>query len=251
MPNHMTALGFPVTTEQDFRHYVYQTSEFGEKIETPNGSYTLWTPGNGIELWVQTNLHRRLLGMNPHFSGQASMRAHLTARILRPQDTPLDGAFHAWANPTSDDPESGLFPFVFDSPDYDRHNELQLPHLARVQIAAFAHQLKGFASEEEYMNSQGSGIKFASESFIPSGLFTPGPQGKNKKPPQAQAIFSGRVIATQRLTNPVTNQKFYWAQVHVLGGEIDIVADPQVVEGKVVEDGIVSGTFWLSGRLLD
>ena len=100
------------------------------------------------------------------------------------------------------------------------------------------------------MNSQGNGIKFASESFIPSGLFTAGPQGKNKHPPQAQAIFSGRVIATQRLTNPVTNQKFYWARVHVLGGEIDIVADPQVVEGTVVEDGIVSGTFWLSGRIL-
>jgi hypothetical protein len=83
MYSHLTTLGFPITTEQDFRHYAYAASEFGEKIETTRGSYTLWRLGSGIELWVQTNLHKRIIGMNPHFSGATSMRVFLTKPVIR------------------------------------------------------------------------------------------------------------------------------------------------------------------------
>lgn len=67
MSQHLTALGFPDSTEQDFRRYVYQAIEFGETLVSDHGSYTCWKPGYGIELWVQANSHHRLLGMNPHF----------------------------------------------------------------------------------------------------------------------------------------------------------------------------------------
>src|SRR5918911_3052462 len=95
---HMMTLGFPVTTAQDFRHYVYQASEFGQRIEARHGSYTLWEVGNGIELWVQTNLHGRIIGMNPHFNGRARMRITLTERIPRSPHSILDGAFCAWVS---------------------------------------------------------------------------------------------------------------------------------------------------------
>jgi hypothetical protein len=98
------------------------------------------------------------------------------------------------------------------------------------------------------MASQNKDITFAPKSLIPSGLFTP--SGKIKEPPLAEIIFNGRVVETARVANPVTGQKFYWARVHTLGGELDVVADPQIVQGNVVQDGIVNGTFWLSGRLL-
>jgi hypothetical protein len=65
---------------------------------------------------------------------------------------------------------------------------------------------------------------------------------------QALANFSGHVIDTHMLINPVTSQKFYWAQVSTLGGIFDIVADPQVVQGTLAKDGVVCGNFWLSGR---
>ncbi len=248
MPSHMTALGFPVTTEQDFRHYVYQASEFGRKIETPNGSYTLWEVGSGIELWVQTNLHKRILGMKPHFRGQTSVRVGLMKHVSRQQQTILDGAFYAWTNPVTDDPESGTSPFVFDLPDYDTYHTVSLPCIIDAQLAAFAHRLIGFANEETYLASQNKDIKFAAESLIPIGLFTPA--GKHKEPPLAEIILNGRVLETARLTNPVTSQKFYWARIRTLGGEMDVVADPQIVQGNLVQDGIIHGTFWLSGRLI-
>ena len=200
MPSHMTSLGFPVTTEQDFRHYVFAASEFGRKIKSPNGSYTLWEPGNGIELWVQTNLHKRIIGMNLHFSGHSRMQLELTRRISKPGHSIMDGALYAWANPQNHEPESGTYPLVFDVPDYDLHTDLRLPKLVTVQLAAFAHELQGFESTEAYTAAQKTGIQFAEESFIPSGLFRPGPQGGMREPPLAQAIFSGHVLVTTSLS---------------------------------------------------
>lgn len=246
MPNPMVALGFPVTTEQDFRHYVYQTTEFGQKIETKNGSYTYWAIGNGIELWVQTNHHKRIIGMNPHFRGYTRMHVGITERLPRHPHSLLDGAFYAWANPRSSSAASGTFPFVFDVPDYDVHDTLGIPSIHAVQIAAFALDLQAFTSDEAYQKVQGDKLVLASESFIPSGLFTA--EGKPREPMQALANFSGHVIDTHMLINPVTSQKFHWAQVSTLGGMFDIVADPQVVQGTLVKNGGVRGNFWLSGR---
>lgn len=247
MPNHMSTLGFPVTTEQDFRHYVYQTSEFGQKIEAKNGSYTYWPVGNGIELWVQTNHHKRIIGMNPHFRGYTRMPVGITERLPRYPHSLLDGAFYGWANPQSNDPTSGTFPLVFDLPDYDVYDKLSIPNIYSVQIAAFALDLTAFASEAAYIHAQTDITKLAPESFIPSGLFTP--RGQPRQPAQAQAILSGHVLDTSKLINPVTSQKFYWAQVQTLGGLFDVVADPQVIQGPLVKDGVVRGVFWLSGRL--
>ena len=250
MPNHLTTLGFPVTTEKDFRHYVFLASEFGQKRESPNGSYTMWALGNGIELWVQTNLHKRILGMNPHFSGHSRMKVGLSRRIARNNQSILDGALYAWADPSDEqDVESGSYPFVFDLPDYDLYSDISIPGPATLQLAAFAHELQGFASEEDYYADQEGGLTFAAESFIPSGLFTSFTEGGASERLEAQAFFSGHVLVTQVLTNPVTSQRFYWARVRTLGGEVDVVADPQVVRGKVVKGGIVKGDFWLSGRI--
>jgi hypothetical protein len=249
MASHMTALGFPVSTESDFRHYTYQASEFGQTIEAFSGSYTLWAPGHGIELWVQTNLHKRIIGMNPHFNGRARIRTLLTRRIMRREHSILDGTFYGWINPSHDDPSSRAYPFVFDAPDYDLYNELELPHVANVQLAAFAHTLQGYDSEEAFKQAQEESTRCVPESFTPSGLFSSGPHRGHKESNQPQAIISGHVLATQKIVNPVTDQQFYWALVHIPGGEVDIVADPQVVQGKISVNGIVKGTFWLSGRL--
>ncbi len=249
MASHMTALGFPVSTERDFRHYTYQASEFGQTIEAFSGSYTLWAPGHGIELWVQKNLHRRIIGMNPHFSGPARMRTLLARRIMRRDHSILDGTFYGWINPSHDVPLSRAYPFVFDAPDYDLYNELELPLVTTIQLAAFAHELQSYENEEAFKQAQGEGSAYAPETFIPSGLLSAAPQRSSRVSHQPLATISGHVLMTRKITNPVTHQPFYWALVHIPGGEIDVVADPQVVQGRIAVNSIVHGTFWFSGRL--
>lgn len=58
-------------------------------------------------------------------------------------------AFHGWADPDDGNPESGAYPFVFDAPDYILHDAVKLPAVFDVQLAAFAHELDAYASDEE------------------------------------------------------------------------------------------------------
>ncbi|HYE14613.1 MAG TPA: hypothetical protein VD968_09255 [Pyrinomonadaceae bacterium] len=243
----MSDIGFLIETEEEYQQLALRAYEEGLRIEVAGGAYVRWSPGGGVELWLQLDGEESVTGLSPHFSGSALMRVGLTRRVVRSEEQPLDGGFYAWADPQGEDPEAGEYPFVFDAPDYKLHDDLNLPAISRARLAAFAHELQSFESDESYERSQPGEVKFAPESFIPSGLFTPG--GESPEPPQAYAIFTGHVLETAILANPVTGSEFCWAKVSTLGGEIDVVADPVLLNGPIVRGGVVSGSFWLSGRL--
>ena len=249
MASHFSSIGFPLDTEDAMKQYVLHAANTGEGVQVQDGQYILWQVDDGIELWVQANDSDKVIGFNPHFSGPARMQVSLVKTITRPDESLLDGAFYAWANPIDDDIEEGDFPFVFDAPDFRIHDGLTFPVLRQVQLAAFAHELSTFVSEDAYYASQSKDQKLAAESFIPSGLFRP--DGSTKTPPSALAIFTGRVLDTASITNPYTTANFVWAQVQTFGGQVDVVADPELLDAPVVVGGILQGSFWLSGRLIE
>ncbi|MBK8431440.1 MAG: hypothetical protein IPL28_09190 [Chloroflexi bacterium] len=107
--SHMSAIGFEMTTADDFGRWQQHTARTGRVIPVQGGYYIRWEVGQGAELWAQANEARELIWLNPHFGGTAGFRIALVARLPRP-DTPLEGAFYGWANGTADDPESGAFP---------------------------------------------------------------------------------------------------------------------------------------------
>lgn len=172
------------------------------------------------------------------------MNVLIKERVENPKDNELDGAFYAW----SGNGEDNGYPFVFDVPDIWTYNNIKLPQVVVIQLSAFAHEIKGFETEKEYFEAQEGEMKFAVESFIPSGLFEP--DGKCTIPPTANAIFSGRIIDTQKRTNTHTNSEYVWAKVSILGNELDVVTDPEIIVGKLVKGGVLNGSFWLSGRIV-
>jgi hypothetical protein len=244
----MSDIGFRIKDNQDFMRFLTQAAQEGEVIPVGDGSYVKWSPGTGIELWVQLDREHEIIGLNPHYSGRATLRIGLTKRVPRPQGTLLDGAFYGWANPDEGEPETGEFPFVFDVPNYKSYDDLKLPAIVAVQVAAFAHELQGFENETAFDESQAEDMNLAVESFIPTGLFIP---KESSEPPQAEAIFAGHILDTAILTNPATDADFLWARVSTLGGEIEVVADPEILEGSLVKGGIIKGSFWLTGRVLN
>src|SRR5262245_33655025 len=127
--------------------------------------------------------------------------------------------------------------------------EPRLGSVVVVQLAAFAHELESYSSVEEFDRSQRSGLAYASKSFIPSGLFTP--EGGETVPPEAYAIFAGHVLETSLIRNPVTATDFCSCHVSTLGGEVDVVADPVLLNEGLVKGGVVKGSFWLSGVVLE
>ena len=243
MPSHFSTIGMPVETPDDMTRILEKAAENAREIVVASGRYLNWASDEGAELWLQIDNDDNLVGVTPYFRGKAVMRAALSTQIARADDTPFEGAVHAWANPQGDELESGDYPFVFDLADKARYGALDFPFTSPVHLAAFAHELNVYDSDAEHAAAQQDEPRFASESFIPSGLF-----GADQ--PQPYAFFSGHVLDTGEPQNPLTGEFYRWIRVSTLGGEIDIVCDPQLLQKPPVKTGVIQGSFWLCGRIL-
>lgn len=248
MPSHLSSIGFPVERPEDLGELAEQVGPKASALAVKDGTYFRWTGSGGEELWLQVNADRELIGINPHFDGQSRIRVGVTARVSRKRDSELDGAFHAWASP-GEKPAEGEYPFIFDTPEAASYLDLEVPSIVEAQITAFAHELSLFASEEEQAAAEiGDGLKLAARSFIPSGLFVD--KGQEGAEPAAEAILTGQILQVELRTNELTGKSFWWAIVDTLGGQFDVVVDPVLVEREPVVGGFLSGSFWLSGRLI-
>src|SRR5690349_10696740 len=107
-----------VGSDAAFHMLVQQAVQRAARLGTNGvrGRYLRWDAGGGAQLWLQTAPDGSIVGLHPHFEGPARMRARLTARILRPDQSPLDGAFQALAAPEATEDGHRRYPFVFDSP---------------------------------------------------------------------------------------------------------------------------------------
>ncbi len=249
MASHLSSIGMNVASQDEYVELVNRVAEDCEAYDSPYGQYLRWSSRSGAELWLQLDDNNELVGMAPHFSGESVVRVKITGSIARPDDSALDGAWHAWADPGGELGDDGCYPFVFDAPDAKLHDDLDLPTLTAAQIVAFAHEVSVFATPEEFSASQGEGRRFASRSFIPTGLFS-SPEESNG-PPLAHAIFTGQIVKSERRTNDLTEDAFYWVLVDTLGGVYDVVIDPALLDATPTIGGILSGSFWLSGRIND
>ena len=247
MPSQFSAIGFTVTSGEDLAALASRVAERADTINARDGQYLKWSPPSGEQLWLQVKYSGDAMGMNPHFEGKSAVRLAVEARVTRSTHTPLDGTFLAWANP----PESGVggeYPLAFDCPDAAVHEAMTLPIAVVAQIAAFAQQLTVHDSEAAYLADQAAqGLSFGSRSFIPSGLISP--SGEPVTPPESHALFTGHVIEAAERTNTVTGESFWWALVDTQGGTFDVVIDPSLLSKPIRSGNVVSGWFWLSGRI--
>lgn len=223
------------------------------EVRCPQGFYLKFSDKSGAEIWLQGNFDQELIGFNPHFAGQSRRKVALTNLIER-ETSELDGGFHAWANPSDEnDAESGEYPFVFDAPDFRAVPNVQFPQTVEIQLTAFAsNDLQLFANEKDYSDNQENEIKYAAKSFVPTGLFTFDEEtGKTGELGATRPIgkFSGEIKQFALKTNSLSNENFYWFLVETLGGEVDVVVDVKYVPHEPQIGNIVSGQFWLSGKI--
>ncbi len=250
--SNLSDIGFPVKNDEDINEMIVSVMKKVEDIPCFRGFYLKFADESGAQIYLQGNINQELIGFNPHFEGKSRRKVGLTKLIER-DSSELDGGFYAWANPSSEDFEnSGEYPFVFDVPDFRTIGKIEFPKLCEIQLTAFAsNDFKIFENEDAYFASQDSELKYASKSFIPSGLFA---FNENEEIDLSVArpigIFTGEIKEFELKTNSLTNEKFYRFLVETLGGEIDVVADVKLITKEPQIGGIVSGQFWLSGRLL-
>jgi hypothetical protein len=248
LPSQFSAIGFTVSSGEDLAALASRVAERADTIDAGAGQYLKWAPPSGEQLWLQVKRSGDAMGMNPHFEGKSSVRVAVEARVAREAHTPLDGTFLAWANPPAGAESGGDYPFAFDCPDAATHDALALPATLTAQIAAFAQTISVYESRTVYDAAQAAqGLSFASKSFIPSGLISP--SGEPVTPPESHALISGEVLEAEERVNAVTGQAFWWALVDTVGGTFDVVIDPALLTLPVEAGNVISGWFWLSGRL--
>lgn len=245
MSSHFHAVGFPIESEAQFQQIAEVAANTGRVFPVEGGTYVRWEVGEGVELWVQADDENTVRAVSPHFFGEGRVRAGLVERIPRPDDAPFDAGFHAFAGPRADKVD-GDTPFVFDAPDARRYLDLPLPTLVELQLAGFAHQLVSYPSEGAYRAAQPE-FRLSVGRFEP---LKPPPDAPPDAPPEAFARLSGVVVAAGERVNPFSNAPFVWARLQVPGGEVDVVADPDLaLQGRPTVGGVVDGLFWLSGRI--
>lgn len=250
VPSQFSAIGFTVSSGEDLAALASQVADRADTIDAGAGQYLKWAPPSGEQLWLQVKRNGDAMGMNPHFEGKSSVRVAVEARIARDAHTPLDGTFLAWANPPEGAVSGGDYPFAFDCPDAGTHEALALPAVGVAQIAAFAQQITVYQTPADYEAAQAAqGLPFGPRSFIPSGLISP--SGEPVTPPESHALIAGQVTEAAERQNAVTGRPFWWALVDTVGGTFDVVIDPALLSGPLHDGNVVSGWFWLSGRLQD
>lgn len=250
--SNLSDIGFPVRGEEDVNDLIQNIARYVAEVPCLGGFYYRFTDESGAEIYLQTNQGQEVIGFNPHFDGKSRRTVSLTKSIER-DSSELDGGFHAWANPADENnPESGEYPFVFDVPDFRTIGRIKFPQKFEIQLTAFAsNEFQLYESERHYLDSQNSEMKFAAKSFVPSGLFSPDKNAVSSAPPRPFGIFTGEIKEFELKTNSLTNEQFYWFLVETLGGEADIVADVKLIENEPQVGGILSGQFWLSGKVMD
>jgi len=250
--SNLSDIGFPTPDEQAVNEMIMHVLEHTTPVKNSHGFYLVYTDASGAEIYLQGNFQQELIGFNPHFAGKSRRTVNLTKAILR-DSSELDGGFHAWANPQDGISESGDYPFVFDVPDFRAIENLELPSTVEIQLTAFAsNDFKIFDNEDDYQKAQESELKYASKMFVPSGLFAfdekDGSIDLNVVRPIG--MFAGEIKEFELKTNSLSGENFYALLVETLGGETDVVVDPKFVPEEPKIGGIVSGQFWLSGKIL-
>ena len=193
---------------------------------------------------VQFDAENALIGVNPHFGGKSKVRVLLVDHLE--SGTPLDGRFHGWADPEKAEAEK--------SGRITRSCSMLLmrpaiPNCRSLPRSMFKSRrspttFQVYPSSKAYEASQTGDRWHTSQQFIPSGLMNSGNDGM-----RAEAAFTGLVQPTAMRKNQLTGSEFVWCLVTSTGGSFDIVADPEILPKLPPVGGVVSGTFWLTGRI--
>lgn len=250
MPGHFDSIGFVAEKDEDLQPYVQRALREGDQIEVIGadagwgGRYVCWSPGNGVQIWVNVDEKGKVQGFDPHYEGRG--RAHITLERSYDYDTaPPTGGIFAWVGLGSEEETKA----GFDLPAFARFYDMACDYEgnALVQVAAFAHGAEAFPDVPAYRAAQAvierenPDLAFDVQSFLPIGYFDP-----DGKIPPSTARLSGIILEAHRPTNPATGRQFHAVLVKTVGMTVDVVADDEQLGGTPQPGGVLSGAFWLS-----
>lgn len=259
MASNLSTIGFSFSDEAGFRDAMLAcASKASVELACPSGHYGIWRSRTGGEIWFHLGRTEtgevEIFGLTPFFEGKSEVRMLLTEAAHRDGDNAFEGLFRGNVL-TDGGGAEGSYPILFEAVDFAARTALAIPAEHHIRLAAFARELTAYADEATYYaahdTSKGE-TQLAAEAFIPIGLFAAGEQAADAAAvPGSMALLTGKVLEVSPLTNEASGLGFVWALVQTLDATLDVIADPAVVAGEIVEGGIIECSALMFGRLLD
>ncbi len=257
MASNLSSIGFVFADAEEFQRKMIELAATTiERIPCDAGDYSIWRSRTGAEIWFHLPMlgteddARDIAGLTPYYEGLGTIEIEITARANRQNDNLFEGAFTA----DLQDPDGNGVgnPLTFDAVDFAAHATRELPFRTAARIACFARQLRAYPDEASYL-SEKSGplgdIGLAARACVPLGHFAE-KEECGEEAPESTALITGRIAEARRHTNEATGHDFFWLLVESLEASFDVVADPDIVDGEIVEGGTVLVSGILIGRLL-
>ncbi|MCL2044762.1 MAG: hypothetical protein FWG88_00055 [Oscillospiraceae bacterium] len=247
MPSHYSDIGFTINNVEEFTSFIHQLYESGVDVPSINGTYRKVVIDEKIEFWIQivkSELFERqasIVGVEFHFSS-TNINPFRFDYWIEPKEN-LSGEAYVWSLYDGDD----SFPMVINIPNADLYVGLQNDDIINVQLACFAEELNLYDSKEEYEKSQTTELKFSDEYFIPSGTFN---LDGSDMTPTSDIMFSGYILSIEKRTNSFTGNEYFYFTVRCQGIVFDVLADPALIKKDPKIEGILSGSFWVSGKII-
>lgn len=264
MASNLSTIGFVFNDAEVFRDVMMRcANQSTVQLACSAGSYGIWRSRTGAEIWFHLGKSddgtTEIFGLTPFFEGQSEVVLNITSAAARDGDNDFEGAMQGWVSP--DGATDGSYPILFDAVDFAAHDSAEWPAQRRVRLTAFARELEAFASDAAYYAARGNAgddvPQLAAHAYIPVGLFaaedgSEAPAGAADAPsPQSSAVLTGNVLEHRTFTNEISGHDFVWLLVESLEATFDIVADPAIITGNIVEGGTIEAAVVMFGRLLD
>lgn len=242
------SIGFLIENDQQFMELLGQVLQNGDKQLVSFGTKHSLLLSNGEELIALSDDEKEVFHFSFHYRGKSQNHVGIF-EVDTHEDGVLTGLTFASLNAEDPNlPESGSFPFVFQTGDLDVLEGFRHPEKRVIELSAFANSIQCFDSEDEfYSQDRGdSGVNISPQAFIPAGLFQ---EEQGELAPTA--FFTGLIKEANFQQNEMTKQ-FYWHLiVETYDMEIDVLVAPErVTQGKPTIGGIVQVEAWLTGRFV-
>jgi len=250
MANNFTSLGIYVQSSEELVEFIKKASKYSERIDCEHGCFEKWTSKTGAELWTHINEEGKFRGFSLFYNGESNFPVRITEKINKETYNNFETLLYAWTNPKEDDPSAGDYPFAFDCVNFPIVKNIEFPCIKNIKLSAFARELTIYLSEDDYYSKQKGEQRFASKSFVPSGVLPPGLDAGKQYEIFPEAIFTGIILDYKKYKNELSGKNYYWIKTETLGGiVIDVVADINLVINKLNKNGVISGGFYLSGKI--
>jgi hypothetical protein len=250
MANNFTSLGIYVNSPQEMIDFLVKASKYSERIDCEYGCLVKWESKTGAELWQHLTKEGKIGGFSLFYNGESNLPVRITKKIEKETYTNFEALLYAWTNTVEDDPSWCDFSFAFDCVNFPIDGKIEFPCIQNIKLSAFARELVIYVSEADYYAQQKGEQCFASKSFAPSGALPPDLDTSKQYEIFPEAIFTGIILDYKEYKNELTEKNFYWIKTETLGGiVIDVVADIHLVNNTLNINGVISGVFYLCGKI--